>query len=201
MFSSNARSPLLSHVNAVLHGLGKYTLCLHLVFSETCIFKQVSIRAYRAQQAFRQESLKRIDHYTRIARTSWNLNRWIGIRIELLGAMFVALLAFYQIYVQTPNAAKTGFSLNVAVGFCGTIFFLIRIYNIFEVESNRCDCLHLHLLSKTDDMGSLERIQGYLDIDHEPKASESGKPPASWPTSGDLRAENLSARYSAVRTE
>ncbi len=49
-------------------------------------------------------------------------------------------------------------------------------------------------------MDSLERIQGYLNIDHEPKANESGKPPASWPTSGDLRVENLSARYSAVRT-
>lgn len=48
-------------------------------------------------------------------------------------------------------------------------------------------------------MGSLERIQGYLDIDHEPNPTEGGKPPASWPTSGDLRVENLSARYSEVR--
>ena len=43
---------------------------------------------------------------------------------------------------------------------------------------------------------SLERIQGYIDIDHEPKSTESGRPPAAWPTSGDLRVENLSARYS-----
>ncbi len=66
--------------------------------------------------------------------------------MELLGAIFVSLLAFYQIYVQTPNAANTGFSLNVAVGFCTTVFFLIRIYNIFEVESNRCECFHSDLL-------------------------------------------------------
>ena len=45
---------------------------------------------------------------------------------------------------------------------------------------------------------SLERIQGYIDIEHEPEASEAGKPPAAWPTSGDLRVENLSARYSQV---
>ena len=45
---------------------------------------------------------------------------------------------------------------------------------------------------------SLERIQGYIDIEHEPKATETGKPPAAWPTSGDLRVENLSARYSQV---
>lgn len=99
----------------------------------------VSIRAYGAQQAFRQESLKRIDHYTRIARTSWNLNRWIGLRMDLLGALFVSLLAFYQLYVQTNSASNTGFSLNMAVSFCGTIFYLIRIYNTFEVQSNRYD--------------------------------------------------------------
>ena len=45
---------------------------------------------------------------------------------------------------------------------------------------------------------SLERIQGYIDIEHEPEATEVGKPPAAWPTSGDLRVENLSARYSQV---
>ena len=45
---------------------------------------------------------------------------------------------------------------------------------------------------------SLERIHGYIDIEHEPKAVEAGKPPAAWPTSGNLRVENLSARYSQV---
>ena len=48
---------------------------------------------------------------------------------------------------------------------------------------------------------SLERIQRYLDIDHEPESTETGKPPACWPTSGDLRVENLSARYSQVCEE
>jgi hypothetical protein len=43
---------------------------------------------------------------------------------------------------------------------------------------------------------SLERIQSYIDIDKEPEATESGKPPAYWPASGDLRVENLTARYS-----
>ena len=45
---------------------------------------------------------------------------------------------------------------------------------------------------------SLERVQGYIDIDHERKPAEAGNPPAAWPTSGELRVENLSARYSKV---
>jgi hypothetical protein len=33
-----------------------------------------------------------------------------------------------------------------------------------------------------------------------PQAKEGGEPPAYWPASGDLRVENLTARYSPVRT-
>ena len=56
-----------------------------------------------------------------------------------------------------------------------------------------CDAVSFNIISC-----SLERIQGYIDIEHEPEAVESGKPPAAWPTSGDLRVENFSARYSQV---
>jgi len=49
------------------------------------------------------------------------------------------------------------------------------------------------------DFSSLERIQAYLEIDHEPKPSAAGLPPAAWPTSGELQVEKMSARYSAVR--
>ncbi|KAF5317788.1 hypothetical protein D9619_012656 [Psilocybe cf. subviscida] len=157
---SNARSPLLSHFSAAIHGL-------------------VSIRAYGAQNKFIKESLGRIDHYTRMARMSWNINRWIAIRIDLIGATFTAALAFYLIYGPKVGAANTGFSLNMAVEFTAAILYTVRIYNMFEVQSN-----------------SLERIQAYVDIDHEPKPTERGVPPAAWPTSGSLRVENLSARYS-----
>jgi ABC-type multidrug transport system fused ATPase/permease subunit len=43
---------------------------------------------------------------------------------------------------------------------------------------------------------SLERIQGYIDIEHEKAPTEAGKPPAYWPASGELRVSGLSARYS-----
>lgn len=43
---------------------------------------------------------------------------------------------------------------------------------------------------------SLERIQGYVSIEQEPKPHEGGVPPAYWPASGDIRVEHLSARYS-----
>lgn len=42
----------------------------------------------------------------------------------------------------------------------------------------------------------MERIQDYIDIEHEEPFSPSKKPPAAWPTSGSLTINNLSARYS-----
>lgn len=47
-------------------------------------------------------------------------------------------------------------------------------------------------------MCSLERLENYIHIEQEPKPSEDGIPPAYWPASGDIRVENLSARYSLV---
>lgn len=44
---------------------------------------------------------------------------------------------------------------------------------------------------------SLERILSYINIDHEPEPTEGGVPPAYWPSSGDLKVERLSARYSS----
>jgi len=41
----------------------------------------------------------------------------------------------------------------------------------------------------------LELILKYLRIEQEPKPSGAGAPPAYWPASGHLRAENLTARY------
>ncbi|PPQ91593.1 hypothetical protein CVT25_013697, partial [Psilocybe cyanescens] len=157
---SNARSPLLAHFSAAIAGI-------------------VSIRAYGAQFALKAESLRRIDHYVRMARMSYNLNRWIGVRIDLLGDLFTAALASYLVYGHSLNAANAGFSLNLAVDFCATILWWVRFFNDFEVQAN-----------------SLERIQGFIDIEHEPKPTQNGKPPAAWPTSGDLQVENLSARYS-----
>ncbi|KAF8816580.1 P-loop containing nucleoside triphosphate hydrolase protein [Phlegmacium glaucopus] len=157
---SNARSPLLAHFSAAIVGI-------------------VSIRAYGAQVPFKTRSLERVNHYVRVARMSYNLNRWIGVRIDVLGAIFTAALASYLIYGRSVGAGNTGFSLNMVVEFCTMILWWVRIFNEFEVQGN-----------------SLERIQGYIDIEHEPEATETGKPPAAWPTSGDLRVEKLSARYS-----
>ena len=47
----------------------------------------------------------------------------------------------------------------------------------------------------------MERIHDYIEIEQEPKWIEAKQPPAYWPTSGSIRVENLSARYSFDGTD
>ncbi|KAJ3772853.1 hypothetical protein FB446DRAFT_788322 [Lentinula raphanica] len=138
-----------------------------------------SIRAYGVQEAFKAESLRRIDKFSRAARTYYNLNRWITVRVDALGALLSCVLAVYLVYYRGQSASNTGFSLNMAVGFSSLILWWVRTLNEFEVQGN-----------------SLERIQHYTTIEQEPKPTSEAEPPAYWPASGHLRVEELSARYS-----
>ncbi|KZV67808.1 P-loop containing nucleoside triphosphate hydrolase protein [Peniophora sp. CONT] len=140
-----------------------------------------SIRAYNAEDAFRREAYKVSDEYMRAARLSSNTNRWIGMRIDALGGLFSAALATYLIYGPGRSALPSdiGFTLNMGVEFSGSILWCVQVINMFEISAN-----------------SLERIYAYLSLEQEPQPSQESVPPASWPTSGELRVKNLSARYS-----
>ncbi|KAF8992761.1 hypothetical protein BDZ89DRAFT_1150908 [Hymenopellis radicata] len=92
---SNAQAPVLSNFGAAITGL-------------------TSIRAYGVQAAFIEESLKRINTFSRASRTYYNLNRWICRRIDAFGSLFAAALATYLVYFQDQAAVTTGFSLNMA---------------------------------------------------------------------------------------
>ncbi|TFK19880.1 ATP-binding cassette transporter [Coprinopsis marcescibilis] len=157
---SNAKAPVLGNFGAAIAGL-------------------TSIRAYGAEDMLAKELRKNIDRYIRAHRTYFNLNRWVSIRIDLIGTVLTVGLAVYMVFFQNRSAANTGFALNMAVGFNSMILWWIRIFNHFEVSGN-----------------SLERIQQYLNIEQEPKPSDRGIPPAYWPADGSLHVENLSASYS-----
>ncbi|KAL4068375.1 hypothetical protein V8B97DRAFT_1975301 [Scleroderma yunnanense] len=156
---SIAKAPVLGHFGAAIAGL-------------------TSIRAYGAQAAFKSESLDRIDLYSKSARMYYNLNRWVTIRIDFIGALFTATLATYLVYWRTSEASNVGFSLNMAVFFSSVILVWIRILNDVEVD------------------GNVERVNSYINIEQEPKPTNGGCPPAYWPATGDLVVNNLSARYS-----
>ncbi|KAJ7283157.1 P-loop containing nucleoside triphosphate hydrolase protein [Mycena rebaudengoi] len=166
---SNARAPVLAHFGAAIAGLGIPA-------------SPVSVRAYGAQDKFGVESLSRIDRYTRNARASYNMNRWVSTRIDILGHIFSASLATYLVYVASTSAADTGFVLAMSVTLTANLLWIVS-RGLSSQQRRSCSV-------------SLERIQSYVNIEHEKPVTEAGRPPAYWPASGDLRVENLSAKYS-----
>lgn len=68
---------------------------------------------------------------------SYNLNRWVSIRIDVLGALFTSTLAAYLVYGSSTNAENTGFTLNMAIDFCNMILYWVRVFNDLEVQANR----------------------------------------------------------------
>lgn len=138
-----------------------------------------TIRAYGAQTAFSDELKEKIDILSRSSYCFYDINRWVSIRMDTLGSIFSCIVASYLVFSGKLEAGFAGFTISVVLSFSRMILYWIRIYNLLEIQAN-----------------SLERMLDFMRIDHEPEATENGKPPAYWPSSGDLRAEKLSARYS-----
>ncbi|BEJ16010.1 hypothetical protein CspHIS471_0506150 [Cutaneotrichosporon sp. HIS471] len=157
---SNAKSPLFSHLASSVSGI-------------------VSIRAYGAQEQIKNQTREKADKYTRTATAFYNLNRWVTVRIDMLGGLFSMTLAIFLVYVVHLDPNTSGFVLMQAISFAGTILWWVRMLNDMEVQGN-----------------SVERIEDYLSIDQEPKYQSQLATPAAWPSSGEVVFEGLSAKYS-----
>ncbi|KAJ7093549.1 P-loop containing nucleoside triphosphate hydrolase protein [Mycena epipterygia] len=139
----------------------------------------VSVRAYGAQEALISQSFSRLENYSRAIRPYENLLNWISTRLDILGGCFEASLAAYMVYFSSSGAAETGFCLAQAVS--GQILWLVYSANELELSG--------------EPSRSWPHIANAL-MPRKSYSTEAGKPPAYWPSSGDLRVDNLSARYS-----
>lgn len=104
--------------------------------------------------------------------------------------------------------------LSSTVGFSTSILSWIWTANDFQVQGELVwlsihntegipipfsDQVGEYLRSRSalvNGLQSLERLHAYTEIEQEPKPTSEGKPPAYWPTTGTLKVEDLSARYS-----
>lgn len=135
---SKLRAPVLGHTGAALNGLGESSFAMWISNVSDVLFRSlVSIRAYGATEAYKEESLRRIDDYTRVARTYWNLNRWIALRMDTIGAVFSGVVAAYLVYGKETPAATVGFTLVLISSFSRQLLQWVRQVNALEVQSNR----------------------------------------------------------------
>lgn len=119
---------------------------------------------------------KRIDTHCRAYWHLWLFNRWMGFRLNMVGALFAAIVAALIVSIRGIDASLAGFALSFALNLSEAVIWMLRQYSNVELDSN-----------------ATERIVEYSKITLESQSGES--PPAAWPTRGELEVNELVVGY------
>ncbi|XP_065902912.1 ATP-binding cassette sub-family C member 4-like isoform X2 [Dysidea avara] len=160
-----ARSPLYSHISATIQGL-------------------TTIRAYKEQTRFMNKLHFYSDEHSKAWYTKLSAAQWFGIRLDMIGVVFVTLVMFCSIpLADSLDPALVGLSMAYAVDLTGLVQYTIRISA--EVE---------------DLLVSVERVMGYSKLESEAELMSIQKdktPPLAWPENGAIKLDKLKFRYAA----
>jgi ABC-type multidrug transport system fused ATPase/permease subunit len=156
---SISKGPIYSHFSETLNGL-------------------TTIRAYRRQAYMQAVNRFRIDINQRAYYHQVTGNRWLALRLEVLGALLVFITGIFGVTSKnTTYVGLTGLALTYALQVTSALSLAVR--SITEVEQL---------------MNSVERNFYYTDsIPHENLDGE--EPPPSWPQVGEIVFEDVSLRY------
>ncbi|CAC5365085.1 ABCC1 [Mytilus coruscus] len=145
-------------------------------FSET-IAGAIVIRAYKASERFMNEALKRLDKNMVYYYAFFNSARWLGIRLELLGNIFVIATALFSVYSDLDGSLV---GLSVVYAIQATYILNLLVINMSDLQSN---------------IVCVERIKEYTEIDSEANWRSAKKPPDNWPQKGEIVFTDFRMRY------
>jgi ABC-type multidrug transport system fused ATPase/permease subunit len=136
-----------------------------------------TLRASRISDVFTRRFRAYLDENTRVSYNQTGANRWIGIRLELLGSSLILGVGI-SASLGLDSSAGIGFSgliLAYASSVTGAMNWAIR--SLSMVESN---------------LTSFERIERYAQT---PSERLEGRTPANWPSRGEIKISGLTVRY------
>ncbi|XP_069315906.1 ATP-binding cassette sub-family C member 2 isoform X2 [Eulemur rufifrons] len=157
---SVTRSPIYSHFSETVSGLPV-------------------IRAFEHQQRFLNHNQAGTDTNQKCV-FSWIVsNRWLAIRLELIGNLIVFCAALMMvIYRDTVSGDTVGFVLSNALNITQTLNWLVRMTS--EIETN---------------IVAVERINEYIKVENEAPWVTEKRPPPDWPSKGHIQFSNYQVRY------
>lgn len=142
-----------------------------------------TIRAFRQQERFSLENEWRVDANLRAYFPSVSANRWLGVRLEFIGAVVIlAAAGFAVIEVAAGKPLPpgiVGLAMSYALQITGSLNWIVR--QTVEVETN---------------IVSVERVLEYASLPSEaPDVVPNHRPPVAWPANGEVEFKNYSTRY------
>lgn len=154
---STAKSPVFEQFGSSLAGL-------------------ITIRAFSKSEIFIEAVYNKINAHAQAWWTMWLFNRWLGIRMNLVGAIFSTLTAALVVFLPGISASLAGFALSFALQCNTAIAFALRQYANIELNMN-----------------ATERVIEYSKIELENQGGADA--PAAWPTEGRLEVRDLVVGY------
>ncbi|EFN56982.1 hypothetical protein CHLNCDRAFT_143584 [Chlorella variabilis] len=157
---SLALSPIFGHFGETLQGLA-------------------TVRAFRQQEAFEARNSRLMDESNRAYWPAQCINRWLSVRLELLGISVVFGAAVLVAVAAPRNAGLAGLALTSALNLTGLMNWMVRQTTELEVNMN-----------------SVERMIEYTAVEPEAAAIvEARRPLPGWPHQGAIEVEQLVVRY------
>ncbi|KAJ7255868.1 multidrug resistance-associated ABC transporter [Mycena haematopus] len=150
---------------------------LYSMYSET-IAGVAILRAFGASSKFLRDMLRCVDTNSNPYYWLWGVNRWLSIRFNILSSVIMGAIALVSVLNGNISAALAGFSLAFANTITGDLLFLVRRFVGLEQS-----------------MVALERVKEYSELTREAPEFMDPRPPASWPSTGVIRCEDLVIRY------
>ena len=119
----------------------------------------------------------KIDDHARATWYRYLFNLWMILRLNIVGALFATLVAVIVVLKPEIDGSLAGFALSFAIQYTVAIEWTIRQYSSTQLSMN-----------------STERVLDYSGMETE---NNSGADvPASWPSEGTIKFENLVVGYS-----
>lgn len=139
-----------------------------------------TLRAFDLQERSRQRMELNIDTNNQAFWKGNVINRWLGVRLDLIGALLIFVTALVAVITAgTVDPGLAGLSLTYALLITGLLNWVVRQFT--ETETF---------------MASVERIQHFCEIKTEAAPIiEDNRPAQEWPSAGRVVARNLSIRY------
>eukprot|EP00127_Corallochytrium_limacisporum_P000576 Clim_evm3s20 gene=Clim_evmTU3s20 len=152
------RSPIYASVSEMLEGLPV-------------------IRASTEEKLLLKEWYEKVDANALAFLFMNTANRWLGVRLDLLGGAIIASSAFSLVAVaDSVEPAEIGLALSYSLQITNVLSMLVRQIADLEMQMN-----------------AVERVVEYVDVEQEPR---DGKDPGKgWPNKGAIEFKEVSCRY------
>ncbi|KAI6229423.1 ATP-binding cassette sub-family C member 8 [Aphelenchoides besseyi] len=144
-----------------------------------------SIRAYNCVDRFVLASQERVDQNLRAYYPSIVSNRWLAIRLELIGNLIIFSSALFAVLYRDTGvtAGLIGLSVSYAFNVTTTLNWAVRMSSDLETNIVSVERIQEYAENKTELQINAAPGNVVVDVREE------------WPPNGEIRFENLSLRY------